>query len=295
MIAFEVTLNGKRLVVAGRDDLSVLSARLTARGALGSASAGVLGLESEYDVSFRVIGGPPGHGHLTWAEKSGLSIGDEIVLKVVGTAASDPSRQAHSATSITVECSFCGTKLDEVEDFVAAAGAAICNECVPRCNEILVERKAKRPPEGPLRCSFCGNQPDEAADLVTGQSNICSSCVALCSQVLADRKRLRSPKELHQCSFCGKKHDEVEKLIAGPDVNICNECVDLCRDIVAEDRARRAPEGLLECAFCGKTNREVAIVITSPKANICNECVAVCSDVVAKRKRGDGSGDEKEE
>ena len=56
MTAFEVTLNRETVTVAGKDDLGVLTAIVSAVGVLGRASSGTQGKASGYDLDLQVGG-----------------------------------------------------------------------------------------------------------------------------------------------------------------------------------------------------------------------------------------------
>ena len=40
-----------------------------------------------------------------------------------------------------MECSFCGKKSHEVDLLIKNEDVCICDECVKKCNEIILERK----------------------------------------------------------------------------------------------------------------------------------------------------------
>ena len=89
MIAFEVSLNGERVCVAGAEDLAVLAAGVTACGTLGKKTVPVRSDES-WDIHYRV-GGLTGRKdeskdvHMTWTGITELNIGDVIEIKVLET------------------------------------------------------------------------------------------------------------------------------------------------------------------------------------------------------------------
>ena len=96
MIALEVSLNGKRVCVAGADDLGVLSANVTACGKLGSRTVpyrpdetaeihySIGGLTSRPDSKKDV--------HLRWKSVARLRVGDFIQVKIVETDRPDRAR-----------------------------------------------------------------------------------------------------------------------------------------------------------------------------------------------------------
>ena len=98
MIAFEVELNGQSLGIAGADDLSVLSAIVTAVGKLGPNSTGAYQREDHYDMELTVGGltsRPEGaqDEHLDWISQRPLKLGDVVTVKLVEANATDaPTR-----------------------------------------------------------------------------------------------------------------------------------------------------------------------------------------------------------
>ena len=93
MIAFEVKLNEESLGTAGADDLSVLTAIVTAVGKLGPNSAGAAHRENDYELELTVGGltsrtnGAPNE-HLDWAKRA-LKPGDVVILRVIEADAAD--------------------------------------------------------------------------------------------------------------------------------------------------------------------------------------------------------------
>ena len=90
MIAFEVSLNGKRVCTAGADDLGVLSAIVSACGKLGKKSVPHRPDETTGDVYFSV-GGLTSRSdakkdvHMKWKSVAPLAIGDVVQVRVVET------------------------------------------------------------------------------------------------------------------------------------------------------------------------------------------------------------------
>ncbi|MCP4640241.1 MAG: hypothetical protein GY851_07415 [bacterium] len=93
MIVFEVSLNGKLLARVGQEDVSVLSAIVSAAGALGPASTGTIAGQTEQELHLHAGGlscekdGMEGV-HLNWVEEA-LSIGDEITVRLVDSEKAD--------------------------------------------------------------------------------------------------------------------------------------------------------------------------------------------------------------
>jgi hypothetical protein len=95
MIALEIHLNGKRICLAGTDDLCVLHAILTVGGALGSRTA----RSRDHEITpYLHIGGmtardaAPEGQHLRWATDASMAIGDRLEIQLVDIApeAADP-------------------------------------------------------------------------------------------------------------------------------------------------------------------------------------------------------------
>jgi len=90
MIAFEVSVNGKRVCVAGAEDLGVLSTIITACGKLGRKSVPYRPDETSSEVHYSVGGltsrpNPKDDHHLKWKSAQRLAIGDVITVRVVET------------------------------------------------------------------------------------------------------------------------------------------------------------------------------------------------------------------
>lgn len=102
MIAVEVSLNGEKLTVAGSDELAVLSTIVNASGKLGPKSHGTKFEDSDYNLSMRV-GGLTSRGdgqedeHPVWVERTQLSIGDVVTVKLIEVSDSDAAVSATSA------------------------------------------------------------------------------------------------------------------------------------------------------------------------------------------------------
>ena len=99
MIALRVKLNGKKLCVAGAEDLSVLNAILNAIGNIGSKTK--KRREGPPDLHLSV-GGLTGRKsgidyHLRWIEFTELSIGDKIEIEIIETSVADAPTAKHKA------------------------------------------------------------------------------------------------------------------------------------------------------------------------------------------------------
>jgi hypothetical protein len=94
MYAFKVQVNDGEPLVGGAEDLSVLTAILTATGKLGSASFPHRD-DGTRDIDFR-LGGLTARGtgnkdeHLTWVEARGLKPGDRVAIEIVETEVANP-------------------------------------------------------------------------------------------------------------------------------------------------------------------------------------------------------------
>jgi hypothetical protein len=90
MIALEVSLNGKRVCIAGAEDLAVLSAHVSASGKLGKKTVAARPDETTGEI-FYSVGGLTGRGdpkkdvHLRWRSIKFLKVGDVIQVKVLET------------------------------------------------------------------------------------------------------------------------------------------------------------------------------------------------------------------
>jgi hypothetical protein len=105
MIGLAVYLNGKRVTVAGADDLCVLNAIVNAVGELGASTVRV-GKRRSVDLHL-TVGGLTRRAerkqdeHLRWTKLQRLKIGDKISVQIVKTAKPDPYTEAHVAAKET--------------------------------------------------------------------------------------------------------------------------------------------------------------------------------------------------
>ena len=101
MIAFEIELNGKTIALAGTDDLSVLTAIITAVGKLGPASNGATEYEDSYHCGLSV-GGLTSRDdgnqdeHLDWV-KEPVKLGDVVTIKFLEATSADAPTNAKLA------------------------------------------------------------------------------------------------------------------------------------------------------------------------------------------------------
>jgi hypothetical protein len=94
MIALEVRLNGKRVCVAGAQDLSVLSAHVTACGKLGTKTVPARPGETTGEIFYSVGGltarsDPKKNVHLRWKSVAPLKIGDVLEVRVLKSTKAD--------------------------------------------------------------------------------------------------------------------------------------------------------------------------------------------------------------
>jgi hypothetical protein len=101
MIGLAVYLNGKKLALAGAEDLSVLNAIVTAVGKLGKSTAPLgKGRSPHLHLS---LGGLTNRGggledeHLQWIGLRSLKVGDRISVRIVRTDRADKYKSASPA------------------------------------------------------------------------------------------------------------------------------------------------------------------------------------------------------
>ena len=96
MIAFRVTINDQFPVIGGADDLSVLSAIVTATGSLGQSTHSVKADDGEISIDFR-LGGLTSRAigvnneHVIWLENVALSPGDIVTIEVIESESANPT------------------------------------------------------------------------------------------------------------------------------------------------------------------------------------------------------------
>ena len=94
MLAVEVRVNGKRLAIAGAEDLSVLSAIVSATGRLGRKTSEFRRIRRKPDIWLSAggltarYGGVPDE-HLNWIRHHLLKVGDRVSIRVVNVARAD--------------------------------------------------------------------------------------------------------------------------------------------------------------------------------------------------------------
>ena len=90
MIAFEVKLNGKRVCIAGADDLAVLSTNIGAVGKLGKKTVPARPDETTGEIHYSVGGRtsrPDANKdvHVRWKPVAPLKVGDVIEVRILET------------------------------------------------------------------------------------------------------------------------------------------------------------------------------------------------------------------
>jgi hypothetical protein len=90
MIALEVRKNGKRVCIAGAEDLAVLSAHVTACGKLGKKTVPARPDDTTGEIHYSVGGltarpDPKKDVHLSWKSIAPLRVGDVIEVRVLET------------------------------------------------------------------------------------------------------------------------------------------------------------------------------------------------------------------
>ena len=86
MYALRVTINGKKTIVAGAEDLSVLSAMVTLSGKLGARAVSRLRTP---DLMVRVGGLTSRRKrpdeHLEWLKRYNVKVGDQFLVEIIKT------------------------------------------------------------------------------------------------------------------------------------------------------------------------------------------------------------------
>lgn len=94
MIALEVRRNGKRVCIAGAEDLAVLCTNITAVGKLGKKTVPARPDQTTGDVHYSVTGltsrpDADKDVHLRWKSVAPLKIGDVIEVRILETGRVD--------------------------------------------------------------------------------------------------------------------------------------------------------------------------------------------------------------
>jgi hypothetical protein len=102
MIAFEVRLNGKRICIAGADDLAVLNTIITASGKLGPKTIPARPDDTNGEIHYSVGGltarrDPEKDVHVRWKSIAPLKVGDVIQVKVLDVKKADRAKSRKKA------------------------------------------------------------------------------------------------------------------------------------------------------------------------------------------------------
>jgi hypothetical protein len=102
MIALEVTLNGRRICVAGAEDLSVLSTIVSAGGKLGKRTVPPRPGDETFDIYYSVGGltsrlDPAKDVHVNWKSVAPLKVGDVIQVRILETRKVDRAKSRKNA------------------------------------------------------------------------------------------------------------------------------------------------------------------------------------------------------
>lgn len=94
MIAFEVRINGKRICVAGAEDLAVLTACVNASGKLGAKTVPARPDDVTGEVFYSVTGltarrDPEKDVHVRWQSVEPLRVGDVVQVKILDSTKAD--------------------------------------------------------------------------------------------------------------------------------------------------------------------------------------------------------------
>jgi hypothetical protein len=103
MIAFEVKLNGKRICIAGAEDLCVLSANVAASGKLGVKTVPSGRQDNSAPEVFYSVGGLTGRPdpkkdvHLRWKSVVPLTVGDRLEVTILEVKKADRPKSRSNA------------------------------------------------------------------------------------------------------------------------------------------------------------------------------------------------------
>ena len=94
MIALEVSLDGKRICVAGAEDLCVLTTNVNAVGKLGNKTVPAWPNDKRAEIHYSVGGltarpDPEKDVHVRWKSVAPLRVGDVIQVKILETDKAD--------------------------------------------------------------------------------------------------------------------------------------------------------------------------------------------------------------
>jgi hypothetical protein len=102
MIAFDVRLNGRRVCIAGAEDLAVLSTIVSASGKLGPKTVPARPDDTSGEIFYSVGGltrrpDPKKDVHVRWKSIAPLKVGDVIQVKVLDVTKADRAKSRTKA------------------------------------------------------------------------------------------------------------------------------------------------------------------------------------------------------
>jgi hypothetical protein len=108
MIVFEVSLNGKRVCVAGAEDLGVLTTSVTAVGKLGNRTVPLRPDQTGGEIHYSIGGltsrkNPDKDVHVRWKSVAPLGVGDVIQVKILEGEKADRAISRQKAKSRTIK------------------------------------------------------------------------------------------------------------------------------------------------------------------------------------------------
>ncbi len=94
MLAFEIIINGEEKIIAGSNDLGVLSAHVTASGNLSDGITNSIDPDKNHSIDLDVGGLDISYGrdrqyHVGWIKNGNLKEGDEITIRIIETNEAD--------------------------------------------------------------------------------------------------------------------------------------------------------------------------------------------------------------
>ena len=194
MIAFEVLVNGTRLCVAGIGESGVLTSMVVF--AAGQRLVDESSSAEERGTKHLRIGGwkktaDDSSRQCEWLKRT-LSVGDEVVLRILEVDTVDEPSQVHEEQPRA--CSFCGAKSKHSGDLIAGAEVRICHACLVRLSGADHEDMARvAAAAGDVRCSFCYKTASVTSiAFASAEAAICARCLLLCHSI---SQRLRAGSE----------------------------------------------------------------------------------------------------
>lgn len=108
MIALEIKLNGKRVCIAGAEDLTVLTATVAAVGKLGKKTVPARPDDTKGEIHYSVGGltarpDPAKDVHLRWKSVELLGVGDTLQVRILETNKADRAISRQKAKQHTGE------------------------------------------------------------------------------------------------------------------------------------------------------------------------------------------------